>query len=32
VLSVYERSVREIKLFVRSDGRFGERLMRAESS
>ena len=32
VLSVLERSVREIKIFVRSDGEFSERLVRAEAS
>ena len=32
VLSVYERSVREIKLFVRSGGEFSERLVRAEAT
>jgi hypothetical protein len=31
VLSVLERSVREIKIFVRSDGEFSERLVRAEA-
>jgi proteasome lid subunit RPN8/RPN11 len=29
VLSVFERTVREIKIFLRSDGEFGERLVEA---
>ncbi len=32
VLSVYERSVREIKIFVRSGDEFSERFVRAEAS
>ena len=31
VLSVFERSVREIKIFVRRGGEFSERLVRAEA-
>ena len=31
VLSVFERSVREIKIFVRSGAEFGERFVRAEA-
>jgi len=31
VLSVFERSVREIKIFVRRGGEFGEHFVRAEA-